>query len=129
MRNARSIVPLGRKALGVVVAGGICCSGWGCHQHHYYYYGAQGVGACPPGTVVPSTVAGPVCDIPSTVDGGTPVVGSRSTIIENGRRSRVVVSEPNSSSRSAKFGWRSADLDDAPAMTRVEGALDDPVVK
>jgi len=128
MRNARSMFLLGRKALGVALAGGICCCGWGCHQHHYYYYGGQGAGACPPGTVMPSSVAGPVCEIPSTVDGGT-VVSSRSTVIDDGRKSRVVVSEPTNSSRSARFGWRSAELDDAPAMTHVEGGLDDSVVK
>jgi hypothetical protein len=130
MRNARSMFQLGRKALGVVLAGWVCCCGWGCHQHHYYYYGGQGPGgACPPGTVVPSTVAGPVCEIPSTVDGGT-VVGSRTTTtIENGRKSRVVVSEPSGSSRSARYGWRSAEYDDAPAMTHVEGGLGDSVVK
>ena len=128
MRDARSISSLGRKALGVVLAGWVCCCGWGCHQHHYYYYGGQGPGACPPGAVVPSTVAGPVCEIPSTVDGGT-VVSSRSTIVDNGRRSRVVVSEPTQSSRSSRLGWRSADLDDPPAMTQVEGALENSVVK
>lgn len=129
MRNARSMFSIGRKALGVVLAGGMCCCGWGCHQHHYYYYGGQGAGgACPPGTVVPSTVAGPVCEIPSTVDGGT-VVSSRSTVIENGRKSRVVVSEPTNSSRSSRFGWRSAELDDTPAMTHVEGGLENSVVK
>ena len=130
MRNARSMFPLGRKALGVVLAGWICCCGWGCHQHHYYYYGGQGAGACPPATIVPSTVAGPVCEIPSTVD-SAPVVSSRATTtIQNGRKSRVVVSEPSSSSsRSARFGWRSAEYDDAPAMTHVEGGLDETVVK
>lgn len=128
MRDARSMSLLGRKALGVVLAGGICCGGGGCQHHHYYYYGSQGTGPCAPGTVVPSTVAGPVCEIPSTVDGGT-AVSSRSTIIENGRKSRVVVSEPTQSSRSSRFGWRSVDLDDPPAMTQVEGALENTRVK
>jgi len=128
MRDARSIFSLGRKALGVVLAGGICCGGLGCQHHHYYYYGGQGAGACPPGAVVPSTVAGPVCEIPSTVDGGT-VVSSRSTIIDDGRKSRVVVSEPSQRSRSSRFGWKSADLDDPPAMTHVEGALENTTVK
>jgi hypothetical protein len=128
MRDARSISSLGRKALGVVLAGGICCCGWGCQHHHYYYYGGQGAGACPPGTVVPSTVAGPVCEIPSSVDGGS-AVSSRSTIVDDGRKSRVVVSEPTQSSRSSRFNWRSADPDDPPVRTLVEGGLDNSTVK
>ncbi len=128
MRNARSLFSLGRKALVIVLAGGFCFCGWGCQHHHYYYYGASGVsGACPPGTVMPSTVVnGEVCEVPSEVDSGT-MVSSRSTIIDNGRkRSQVVVSEP-SGRLSSRLGWRSSNPEDVPVMTHVDGALDSSV--
>ena len=48
MRNTLAVQWLRRKALPVVLAGGLCVCGWGCHQH-YYYYGnpPAGVGALP----------------------------------------------------------------------------------
>jgi hypothetical protein len=123
MRNTRWICLLGRKARRVVLAGGLALLGSGCHQHYYYYGNPP---ACPPGTtVLPSTVsAGPVCEVPSDVSSSRP----RSTIISDGRRSRVVVSEP-SGSRSRLSAWRSADPDSPPAVTQVEGALEDSSVK
>jgi hypothetical protein len=111
----------------------LCFCGWGCHQHHYYYYGNSPAG-CPPGTVMPSAVStGPVCEVPSDVGGsGTTITSSansaRSTIIDDGRKSRVVVSEPSSGSRS-RFYWRPSDPDGSPAMTQVEGGLDDSPVR
>ena len=105
MRNTLAVQWLRRKALPVVLAGGLCVCGWGCHQH-YYYYGnpPAGVGGCPPGTtILPSAVGvGPVCDVPaqSTVSSST----SRSTTVSDGRKSRVVVSE--SSSGRSPLSWR-----------------------
>jgi hypothetical protein len=129
MRNTRWISWLGRKALGVVLAGGMGCCGWGCHQHNYYYY--TNPPGCPPGTIMPSTVTtGPICDVPTeVVEGGTTVASSspRSTVISNGRKSRVVVSEPSGSK--PRFSWRSSDAETAPAVTQVEGALEDSSVK
>jgi hypothetical protein len=40
----------------------------------------------------------------------------------------VVVSEPSNGSRS-RFNWRASDPDGSPAMTQVEGGLDDPSVR
>jgi hypothetical protein len=130
MRNTRWISLLGRKARRVVLAGGLSFCGWGCHQH-YYYYGTPPpvVPGCPPGTtVLPSavTTAGPLCEVPAD---GTTINSnsSRSTIISDGRKSRVVVSEP-SSSRSP-FSWRVSDPEASPAMTHVEGAYEDSAVR
>ena len=131
MRNIRGNSLLGRKAWRVILAGCCCFCGWGCHQHYYYYPGQTGgVAGCPPGTsVLPSAVGttGPVCDVP--IDGTSVASGSsRSTIISDGNKSRVVVSEP-SSSRSSRFGWRPSDPESPPAMTQVDGALQDSSVR
>ena len=45
---------------------------------------------------------------------------ARSTTVSDGRKSRVVVSEP-SSSRSSSFGWRPSDPEASPAITQVDG--------
>jgi hypothetical protein len=131
MRNTRWISLLGGKARRVTLAGALCFCGWGCHHHHYYYSGTP-VSAvapgCPPGTtVLPSNVsaAGPVCDV---TDG--PVITSnsgRSTTISDGRRSRVVVSEP--SGGKSLFGWRPTDPEASTASTQVDGALGDSSVR
>jgi hypothetical protein len=131
MRNTRWIPLLGREARRVILAGGLCFCGWGCHQHYHYYGTPTGTVApgCPPGTtVLPSAVstAGPLCEVPG--DGTvTSSSSARSTIISDGRKSRVVVSEP-SGGRSL-FGWRPSDPEAAPAMTQVDGGLDDSSVR
>ena len=88
MRNTRWISLLGRKALRVVLAGGLSFCGWGCHQHYYYYGNPPGtVAGCPPGsTVMPSTVTttGPLCEVPG--DGTTASSNSqRSTTVSDGQ--------------------------------------------
>lgn len=129
MRNARSSCSPARWIWIVALAGGLCVFGTGCHQH-YYYYGPPGtIAGCPPGFIGSSTIVeGPICEVPSAVDGGT-VISSRSTTIDDGRkRSKVVISEPAGGRSSAsRFGWRSYNPEDVPAMTRVEGALDSSV--
>lgn len=129
MRNARSPYSPARRIWIAALAGGLCVCGVGCHQH-YYYYGPPGVAAgCPPAVLSPSAVVeGPICEVPSAVDGGA-VVSSRSTVIDDGRkRSKVVISEPSGGrSVSSRFGWRSYNPEDIPAVTRVEGALDSSV--
>jgi hypothetical protein len=129
MRNNRVIDSPRRRALRAVLTCGFVCCGWGCHQH-YYYYGNQP--ACPPGTVMPSTVtAGPLCDvfgdgiINSNADANSNSI--RSTTVSEGRKSRVVVSEPAESK--PRFGWRISDPDAPPALTEVEGAYGDSSVK
>ncbi|MFO0893070.1 MAG: hypothetical protein U0790_28525 [Isosphaeraceae bacterium] len=133
MRNTRWIASLGRGARRVALAGGLCCCGWGCHHHHYYYSGVPASAAapgCPPGTtVLPSTVSanGTVCEVP----GDGPVITSnsgRSTVVSDGNKSRVVVSEPSGNSRSL-FGWRPSDPEDSPAVTHVDGAISDSSVR
>ncbi len=123
MRHPRIL----RKSLGTVVAGCVLVS-TGCT--HNYYYG-NGVPICGPTTLAPSTVrSDAVCEIPSTVSGGTIISqGSpRGTIVSTAplpsgpRPPRVVVSEP----RSSPFGrWRQSDPEAGLATTRIEGALDD----
>ncbi len=130
MRNTHAVRWLRRKALPVVLAGGPCVCGWGCHQH-YYYYGnpPASVGGCPPGTtILPSAVSvGPICEVPAqtAVSPST----SRSTTVSDGRKSRVVVSE--SSSGRSSLSWRPSDPDASPGMAQVEveGALPDPTVR
>ena len=121
---------LGRKARRVALAGVLGFCGWGCQHHHYYYYGnpPAGTQGCPPGTtIMPSTVTpGPICEVPA--DSAVGANSSRSTIISDGRKSRVVVSEP-SSGRSSSFGWRPSDPEAPSAVTQVDGALDDSKVK
>jgi hypothetical protein len=130
MRNARTLQRLARRSLATAALAAACVSGWGCHQHHYYY-GSSGAGPCPPGvgmgTVLPSNVTvGPVCEVPSTVDVDAPVVGARSTVVDDGRaKPRVVVSEP--ARRSPRFGWRSTNPEDVPAFTQIEGAVNSTV--
>ncbi len=119
MRHTRWNALFGRKARRVVLAGGLSFCGWGCHQH-YYYYGtpAGGLQGCPPGTtIMPSavTTSGPLCEVPA--DSTTSANSARSTIISDGRKSRVVVSEP-SSSRSSSFGWRPRILKRPPPSRR-----------
>lgn len=113
-----------------MLAGGLSFCSWGCHQHYYYYGTPAGAAqGCPPGTtILPSAVTtGPVCEVPAD---GTVVSAnsSRSTTVNNGRRSRVVVSTPSRSS-SSRFGWRASDPDAAPTITQVEGAYSDSSVK
>ncbi|AMV36230.1 hypothetical protein [Planctomyces sp. SH-PL62] len=129
MRNARTLLRHGRPPLAALLLGGVCCFGWGCHQHHYYY-GPTGANGCPPAigtTVLPSNVAvGEVCEVPSEVAVPSPVVGARSTVVDDGRtRPRVVVSEP--ARRSSRFGWRSTNPEDVPAFTQIDGALNSTV--
>ena len=128
MRHARRTAWQGKGALGVLLAGSLSLGSLGCHQHHYYYTTPS---ACPPGTtILPSAVAvGPVCDVSSgVVAGDAPIVASspRSTVVHDGRKSRVVVSEP-ARSRS-RFSWRSSDPESIPAITQVEGAIEDSSV-
>ena len=133
MGHTRWNALFGQKARRVVLAGGLSFLNWGCHQH-YYYYGnpAGGVQGCPPGsgtTIMPSTVTttGPLCDVPA--DSSVNASSARSTTVSDGRKSRVVVSEP-SSSKSSTFGWRPSDPDASPAaITQVEGGLNDSTVK
>jgi hypothetical protein len=129
MRNTRWISSLGRKALRVVLAGGLSFCGWGCHQHYYYYGNQPGtVAGCPPGTsVMPSTVTstGPLCEVPGE---GTTANSLRSTTVSDGQHSRVVVSTPSSNSQS-RFGWKPSDPDSTPAITQVDGALPGSTIK
>ncbi|MGC8644284.1 MAG: hypothetical protein ACP5XB_30860 [Isosphaeraceae bacterium] len=123
MRNTRWICLLGPRARGLILAGGLSFCSWGCHQHYYYYGMPAGtVQGCPPGaTVVPSVVGtSPVCEVPAE--------GPRSTVISDGRKSRVVVSTP-SSGLASRFGWRPSDSESTPAITSVEGAYQDSVTK
>lgn len=128
MRNTRWISLLGPKARRVILAGGLVFSNLGCH-HHYYYYGASPTGqACPPGTtMLPSTVAaGPLCDVPA--EGSVSRSGTaRSTIISDGKKSKVVISEP--SGNRSRYSWQPSDPDASPAMTQVDGALDSSSVR
>jgi len=131
MRNTRWISLLGRKALRVVLAGGLSFCGWGCHQNYYYYGNPPGiVPGCPPGsTIMPSavTTAGPLCEVPG--DGTTASSNSfRSTTVSDGQNSRVVVSTPSNSSQS-RFGWKPSDPESTPAITQVEGAYQSSTIK
>ena len=100
MRNTRSICLLGRKALRVVLAGGLSFCGWGCHQHYYYYGNPPATAAgCPPGTtIMPSgvTTTGPVCEVPG--DTATASTNSPARRPSATARTRVVVSTPSNSS-------------------------------
>jgi hypothetical protein len=99
----------------------------GCAQYYYYPYPG---GACAPTMVVPGAVQnGQVCDVPSTVNGGTVVSGRGLTstpILGGARPPSVVLSQPRTGG--SLLGWRPADSEGSPAITRVEGALDDPTV-
>ncbi len=124
MRHTRWNALVGRTARRVVLAGGLGFCGSGCHQHYYYGNPPMGVQGCPPGTgstILPSavTTTGPICDVPAD----SSVTATRSTTVSDGRKSRVVVSEP-ANSRSSSFGWRASDPDASPsAITQVDGAL------
>ena len=126
MRDARARIRDGRRTLAALLLGGFCSCGWGCHQHHYYYgsTGATAIGPCPPtvGPVMSSNVAvGPVREVPSEIDGGT-IVGSHSTVVDDGRgKAKVVVSKPDR--RTSRFGWRSSNPEDVPAFTQIDGAV------
>jgi hypothetical protein len=123
MRNTRSFTSPACRAVRAILACGLVCCGWGCHQHYYYYGNQPG---CPPGTVMPSAVAaGPVCDV--TTEGAISSGVTRSTTVSDGRKSRVVVSEP--AEGKPRFGWRLSDPDAPPAMTQVDGAYEDSSVK
>jgi hypothetical protein len=76
--------------------------------------------------MMPSTVSsvGTICDVPAD---SSVADSSRSTVIDNGRKSRVVVSQP-SRSRSA-YSWRPANSESLPTITHVEGAYDDSTVR
>jgi len=123
MRHPRIL----RGSLKSIAAGWVLAS-IGC-THNYYYGNA--VPVCGPTTMVPGTASSSaVCEIPSTVTGGTVISegGTRGTIVSNApipsgtRPPRVVVSEP----RSNPFGrWRQSDPESGIAQTKVEGALDD----
>jgi len=134
MRHIRWIASFGQMARRVVLAGGLSFCGWGCHQHYYYYGNPPGgTPGCPPGmgtTILPSavTTSGPICDVsPDSSLGANS--SSRSTIVSDGRKSRVVVSEP-SNSKSSSFGWRPTDPEGSPAaITQVDGALDNSSVR
>lgn len=130
MRNARSPFSPTRRIWIAAMAAALCVCGMGCHQHHYYYGapGALAVQGYPSSVIAPGAIVeGPICEVPSAVDGGT-VVSSRSTTIDGGRKqSRVVISEPAGRSSSSRIGWRSYNPEDVPAITRVEGALDSSV--
>lgn len=120
MRNTRWICLLGPRARRLILAGGLSFCSWGCHQHYYYYGTPAGTAqGCPPGTtVMPSAVGtGPVCEVPA--EGST-----RSTIVSDGKKSRVVVSSP-SNGQSSRFGWRASDTETPPAITSVEGTYQD----
>jgi len=127
MRRAWYLAFCRRRLLGVILAGELACTGFGCHQY-YYYYGDP----CAPGTPMPSAVrSGSVCDVPTqVVEGGTKLAdgSSRSTVVSGAspsNSSRVVVSEPSSPSR---LSWRRSDPDGSPATTSVQGAINDPSV-
>ncbi len=129
MQNTRWILQNGRRALRVALAGGLCCCGWGCHQHFYYYGNPPGMAqGCPPGTtIMPSgvTTTGPVCEVP--VEGSSSNV-LRSTTVSDGKNSRVVVSTP-SNGIASRFGWKASDPDSVPAITQVEGGIQSSTVK
>ena len=125
MRNTLAARWLRRKALPVVLAGGLCVCGWGCHQH-YYYYGDPACG--PTTTTLPSTVQSgtTICDGPTQVVEGGTKVGNGSTVSSNvssTKSSRVVTSE-------ARNSWKTkADTDSSVATTSVDGALGGPIIK
>ncbi|WP_422926444.1 hypothetical protein [Singulisphaera sp. PoT] len=123
MRHPRIL----RGSLKSIAAGWVLAS-VGCTHNHYY---GNAVPVCGPTAVVPGAVSSSaVCDLPSTVTGGTVISqnGTRGTYVSSApmpsgsRPPSVVVSE----SRSKPFGsWRRSDPDAGLAQTRVEGALDE----
>ncbi len=109
----------------------------GCANPYYYpypgqaWYGYPG-GACAPTTVIPTapvTTYGQVCDVPTTVSGGTVVSSGRgltpTPILGGARPPSVVQSQPRNGSL---FGWRPADMDDVKGTTVISGAVDDSTV-
>jgi hypothetical protein len=127
MRKARFLESLKRAIVPATLASGLAFAGPGCHQHYHYYNSDP----CAPTTPVASTMrSGTICDPPaSIVDGGTTISegSARSTTVTGGQAKspRVVVSEPNSSSRTSS--WRRSDADNL-ATTSVEGTVDDTKV-
>jgi hypothetical protein len=115
-----------RRVLGLILAAGLPCTGFGCHQNYCYYDNP-----CAPASPVPSTVrSGPVCEVPTqVVEGETRVAdgSSRSTIVSGGQPTapRVVVSEPSDQSRSS---WRRSDPDGSMATTSVQGTINDATI-
>jgi hypothetical protein len=112
-----------RRLLGVILAGGLALTGFGCCQH-YHYYGSSACG--PATTMLPSTVQSSPIDDAGTqvVEGGTKV-GAGSTIsssVAGTKSSRVVVSEPRNA-------WKRSDPDGSVATTSVEGTLNDSTIK
>ena len=110
----------------------ITCLGGGVGCTHNYYYAYDPCGPAPATTaVIPGAVSyGNVCEVPSRVVSppavvSTPRVVPNTPILSRVRPPRVVVSEPNGSSRN--YAWRRADPDGM-LSTRVEGALDDPTL-
>ena len=113
-----------RGVAGVLLGTTLLAASNGCT--HNYYYGAP---ACGPTVTAPSAVEyGAVCEVPGSVVNGGTVITSRplnsTPTLGGARPPRVVVSQPNGSSR---LGWHAADPDNGLA-TRVEGALDDPTL-
>lgn len=123
MRHIR----INRVGLAFLLAATGLATASGC-THNYYYTGVPG--ACGPATVVPGSVAyGEVCEIPSSVSGGTSVVTRTPSIVNSptlggARPPRVVTSEPLNRPR---YGWRVADPDGFPT-TIVEGGREDSSV-
>lgn len=92
----------------------------GCTNYHYY-----GVpGSVASSTIEPSAIGyGSVCEVPSTVEGGTVVVQGAPIVQPTPRLSqtpRVLTSEPRLAGAS---GWRRVDADDV-ATTKVDGGVE-----
>ena len=92
----------------------------GCTNYHYYGVPGSTVSS----TIEPSVVGyGSVCEVPSTVEGGTVVVQSAPIVQSAPRLSqtpRVLTSEPRLAGSS---GWRRVDADDV-ATTKVDGGVE-----
>ena len=123
MRQAWFLALCRRRLLGVILAGGLGMTGFGCCQH-YHYYGSSACG--PATTMLPSTVqTTPVSDAGTQVVEGGTKVGTGSTIsssVASTKSSRVVVSEPRNA-------WKRSDPDGSVATTSVEGTLNDTTIK
>jgi hypothetical protein len=120
MQHARMVLRCG--GFGVAMAA-VLLGEAGCTHNHYYSYDPCAPGA--PVAVVPGVVQnGTVCDVPTQVVGGSAasVASSPSAVstpmAARARPPRVVVSEPNGSSR---LSWRRSDPESGLATTRVEG--------
>lgn len=115
---------IARRVAGVLLGAAFVSALQGC-THNYYY----GAGACAPTGVAPTVEYGSVCDVPTQVIGGGPVIVGpplrTGPLLSGARPPRVVVSQPRGSSR---LGWRIADPDGGLATTRIDGAVDDPTL-